>query len=553
MASTPVAAQGGLGQVRRSCCFFHHDNRSSPRVCGSSSSVHSPSSHSCVQRVQPETHPCLLAGLDQSWGGPSGSGAPAQVLFPSLCGCQGCGRCPANNRSVSSQPVSGSSIFQDGDCLKDSPEHSGPSLGVQVGPEGRLFSRPCELAFPEVPGLCGRRADLCISVPSVRSVGRSLGLHKGDTAYKEPSSQVDVPGSLVFGRFSALGQDPRAAKQGLNLCPQPVQKSGLHHQRKEVFHHSFSGSGVLGGPLPVGLARADPSSGEGPQSGDTLRGNVSEFSRLKASTGGTLRASQLCSFSGSSGEATSSASLGVDELPHVSRFTGSSGSSGGLLCRGSQDMAGHLLPESKGSNGNPSSFPSAHDRCFTAGLGGSPPSSEGLRGVATRSSGAFNQLAGTTGNISFPRSFSLFPPREASPDYVRQYDSSGLHQESGYPEVGSSVRAFKEASGILPGVLHNSSSQASSGKPECFGRSGISPGSSFHRMVSRPTHLQGSLGQVWPFRMRFVRQQVQPTDERICLPLSGSSGSGVQCPVSSVGSVEVIFICFLQFPCFTKW
>ena len=147
-------------------------------------------------------------------------------------------------------------------------------LWVQVGPEGRLFSRPCELAFPEVPGLCGRRADLCISVPSVRSVGRSLGLHKGDTAYKEPSSQVDVPGSLVFGRFSALGQDPRAAKQGLNLCPQPVQKSGLHHQRKEVFHHSFSGSGVLGGPLPVGLARADPSSGEGPQSGDTLRGNV---------------------------------------------------------------------------------------------------------------------------------------------------------------------------------------------------------------------------------------------------------------------------------------
>ena len=171
------------------------------------------------------------------------------------------------------------------------------------------------------------------------------------------------------------------------------------------------------------------------------------------------------------------------------------------------------------------------------GWGGGFTSPQGLGGLASGVPILFHEPAGNAGYFSFPGAFSLHSPREPSSDYVRQYDSSFVHQEPGNTEVTSPVRDLKETSGILRGILHNSSPQAPSREVECVGRPGVPSGSNFYRMVSRPGDLQGDLEQAWAFCLRSVCQQIQHTVREFLVSLSRSSGSGHQRPFDFMGPV----------------
>ena len=526
-----------MGGSRGQGSHFYNDYGSRARVRCSSSNVISPPSVCCFQRVQPEANKTVFARLDSEGSCEGNSQTSAALLFSSFRCCKGRGQSASYNRFVHSEQISGRPIIQDGNSIKNSFEHSRAPVGVQDRSQGRLFSRPSKLAISAVSGFHDGRSDICFSVSPVRSCSSSVGLHKDYQTCEGFPTQGGSQDLLLSGRLPSLGRVSRGVKQDLSFSSGSLQKTRFFNKQREVNNDSKSESRVFRGTFPSKVSAASSASGESCKGVSSVQGDVSEVSRLQETIRESTRGPELCLVPGPSGEVALITTDSLDEQEHIHRDKRQVSGYRSNLQGGPGDLAEREVSEYPSSYVCSDSISSANDRRFESRLGGGFTSLQGLGGLASGVPFLLNEPAGNASYFSFPGAFLLHSPREPSSDYVRQYDSSFVHQEPGNTEVTSPVRDLKESSGILRGILHNSSPQAPSREVECVGRPGVPSGSNFYRMVSRPGDLQGDLEQAWAFCLRSVCQQIQHTVREFPVSLSRSSGPGHQRPFDFMGPV----------------
>ena len=436
--------------------------------------------------------------------------------------------------------ISVSSVIQDGDGTQDCPKYLECQMGLQDRPQGRLFPCPDCMGISEVFCVCNRREDVCVSVHAIRPSSSALGVFEGDQTAKGLPSHTEDDCPLFLGRFPAFSRHTGETQTSDLNGSEYVQEVGSQSELEEVFNFSSSGSGISGSSFQTRYSSTSSSGGESSEdcSSDSSDGYDSESNEERS--GRAVGSPELCFFPGSVGEATSSASANMDELPDGSRDEGLSGGSSVPVSIRLALLDKQELASLAGFHEDPSSHTPADDRCIRTRVGGSVPSSQSVGTVAPGAAGGVNQLVRASSDFSFSGLFQGGIERQSSATFNGQHDSSLLYNEAGNAQIPDFDGFDDENTRDVLARRYNSSSKAPARLPEHFSGYGVQIGSNIVGMGSRLGDMEVRMGEADAAEGRacgLVRQQVQQEIEQVRLSFPGPSSPGYQCPFGSVGPV----------------
>ena len=541
MAGQACQAQGRVGGLRRYLGNKDCNSRSRARVsflpshgfC--SSSTPSAKSLSAVYH-QKEGLTTNRPGYCE--GNPDSS---ASVLFSPFLGSKR-NRSQTNYRSVRVKQAIEDPNIQDGKGCRDRSKHFGTNVGRHNRHRGCLLAGSGELAVPYFSGfqsgvISRRMENLCLPVPSVRSIISPLGLHKSNEAYKGISSHESVQSSRLPRRLPVPFKLPGGLEENDSICSQPLCSPGPQDQLQEISIDPVSEGNIFGSDVSSRFLSTLPSRGEGAEHFSNVPQNRQLDSQISTPVRESHRITKLRLGPYSARSPKTKASHLMDELSYISRTERQASPSG----RGLQGNGVHLdrpgVPENSGSYESSKAFIPAYDGCVSFGLVRNPHSSSDSRNLAPRVQGKVNQLAGAEGHFSFYSGISSNLGRTMCSDNVRQHYSHRLHSSPGVSFVQRPNDAVNRASGILPFSQDLAHSQTSCRKIECSCRSRLSTSSSSIGVEPRSQVIQMADEPGRKLPGRSVRNQVEQKDPEVCVAMSRSRGSGDQCPVYQLEQV----------------
>ena len=528
-----------MGSPGRQSGFEHYDRRFQVEVQKTSrTSLGSSSKPHHVRGSHSETRN-LCSGLVREGSDKGNKGKNSTSLFSSLYKGKEEWETTSSSRPVSSQLASGSSHIQNGDCGGNIQKHHGSFVGLLRGHRRRLFPRSHSLGISQIPSLQTKGKNLRLSVPSVRAVSGSMGLFKSHQAHKTSSSQ---PSDLYFqllGRLSHFLHFSGEVAGGLQNCRGTTSKFGLQDKLGKVQSDSFSVTRISRCSLGSSKAQIISSTGQNHTHQRAMSGNEPEGGDYQERVREPDGPNEFCLGIHSSGTTSFTSASDVDEPSHSSMHQGRTCSSGQGVQGVASDLEFSEISESSSSNEDSMAFPRLDDRCVSGRMvrGSSPSESVGfmVRGCET----PFNELEGAKGDSTGSGRISVLIEGQDCATSIGQHNSNSLPETSRVGKActsscpdGRDTVVLQEledlpSSSSSEGCLKRARRPRFSSAPHCYG---VDSGqANIHLAEQICSSIPGG----------FVRNEGKHTTSSVCVPLSRSSGSGVQCFQHEVGQLDI--------------
>ena len=454
------------------------------------------------------------------------------VVFPSFYRPERRVQMEANNRSLKIEQKDKEEKLQNGRPKDSVQPGTTRSLGGQARPQGRLL--PCSSSTGNVEVLCvchkDKRLpkDILLQGPTLWPHNSPLGLHKSDKAYQSGAEGIGYTDNLLLGRLSYPGKIQTGSFRSYKYsdrCPSEVR---LPHKLGEVIDRTPKGSRVLRREFRFDEPNLLSSSGESKESSGN-RCKISEgLSSLKTGTRENSRFSELCRSVPESRKAVSEANPSLDREVHFGLEQRPTRCSerrvkGKFYSLGRSRLSNVSNPHEKGSLQLISD-----DRCIRGCVGRNPSGPSSEVPLAKGMDSKFHKLEGTESYTPLLSSISRKTEGSGSQGAVRQYDSSGMSEETRFLSVQGTLDSVQRPVTVCRGPGDHPGTSSSGGALKCAGRSSIEEQVDFHRVEARSPVLREMLFSPRSSSGRLVRndREHQTASIRVTLPRSESRGLG---------------------------
>ena len=445
----------------------------------------------------------------------------------------------SSHRPVASQHSSGRSNFQNGNCGGNFQKHHGSFMGLFSRHRRRILPCSNELGVPQVPSLQTTRENVRLPIPPLRVIPSSMGILKGDQAYKTPPSHPSNLYFQLFGRLSHFLPFSGETAGSLKNCGGSSTKLGLQNQLGEVKPYSLSVDRISRGNLGSSQARAFSSTRQDHTHQVSMHGVQSEVGINQKRVGEFDRSDELRFNIHQIGEASPSTNSHVDESTYSSMLQGCSCSSE----RGFKGVASLLdvsgISESTSSDAGSQTISRPDDRRVSGRMVRDSSTSEGIRHMVAECDSPIYELERAEGGSTSSCRVSVCVEGEIGATVVGQHNSNSLPKKSGFGKTSTPSFPDNRNSVILQELENLSSSSSSKGCPKRSGGPRFSPTSYCHGMV--PGQADVFLGEFSSSSIpsRSIRHKGEHPASSVCVPLPGPPGSGFQRIQLEVGRLDV--------------
>ena len=371
-------------------------------------------------------------------GGDSGSLRFGEgVLFDPFLSTQVGRSDEASHQPQIPQFLGASTALQDGGDSYATRDCSARRLVGQTGSEGCVLHSPDRSGTSKVPSFCGGPSPISIYVSPVRSVLRSLGIHQGSkTGCCSPKRFRSSPYCL-YRRYAGDRKIPSRNSGSRGGVDRSIRRSGVHNQQGEVRVDSISTDRVSGSS--GGYFHHVPEPPRSQNQGDSGRSySASSTEQHQCSKGSSVyRETECCSPGGVPSTSVLSTPTerpaggpgqGQSEL-RILAPTLSGVSRGNSVVAGAPDsLEWSNLAETSSAVGD-------SVRCLPDRVGGCLQGSSDRGSMVSRGTEDAHQLLGTDCSHASSASFCQGSLRSVNSVAVRQSNSCGLHQPSGWHSI----------------------------------------------------------------------------------------------------------------------
>ena len=528
-----------MGFLRGSCGQQDYDRRS-PIGVPLSAPTFGFSNAFCVPEGYPTpSYPGFCSDPSSLEHYPEGLPGRTSVLFETFCRPEERWPKPSYYRPLHSEHLFDHPQVQDGTDINHCSLYSYTNVGDHFGPYKRLLSCANPLASPSLPGFCGRRDSLCLSVSPVRALHRPLGFQPNNEADKIPPSSSFIPVSHISGRLFSPGLEQRRSSPETGLCAPVSGEFRYPGESEEVEPGSLSDGRIPWGGLPSGHTTVVSSPRQGSEDSVTLPGNISLSPQVSTSARVPGRRAELCQCISSPWSPSSKANYHMDESQHQCSFKGSSSSCGRISQEMSRGVDAASVPKCGCPYGSSSAVSDSNDRCLPVRVGWGLDTPFSFRNLASFFPRLLHQLPGTSGDLPVSPTFLPSHPWSVCAAFIRQFVSHCMHLQSGFPPFSSSHESVIRSSGVLLQPLHHTRVEAPQWSFECSCRPGVSLGTCFHRVESGSQILPLDLLSGRRVTSGLVRHEGESPPSCLCVAMSRPGGCGHQCPLHPVGQVDL--------------
>ena len=166
-------------------------------------------------------------------------------------------------------------------------------------------------------------------------------------------------------------------------------------------------------------------------------------------------------------------------------------------------------------------------------------SATGLRSSQRRMepgrTGQTHQRAGVVGGHESTAGMAYGLNRQVCADSLRQFNSSGIPQQTGRNKIPVPVSVGHRSLGICADVCHRPTGPSYPGETECPSRRTVKAANLRHRMDPGTSSVSVAIDEIPPHDVRSLRHTTQQSAAEIHLTVSRPDGTSSRCPISCMG------------------
>ena len=392
-------------------------------------------------------------------GGDSGSLCFGEgVLFDPFLSTQVGRSDEASHQPQIPQFLDASTALQDGGDSYATRDCSAGRLVGQTGSEGCVLHSPDRSGTSKVPSFCCGPSPISFYVSPVRSVLRSLGIHQfSKTGCCSPKRFRSSPYCL-YRRYAGDRKIPSRNSGSRGGVDRSIRRSGVHNQQGEIRVDSISTDRVSG--FSGGYFHHVPEPSRSQNKDDSGRSySASSTEQYQCSKGGSVyRETEYCSPGGVPSTSVLSTPTerpaggpghGQSELRILAPTLSGVSRGNSVVAVAPDSLEWSNLAETSSAVGD-------SVRCLPDRVGGCLQGSLGRGSMVSRGTEDAHQLLGTDCSHASSASFCQGSLRSVNSVAVRQSNSCGLHQPTGWHSipasgtVGESSVALGSSAGHYP-------------------------------------------------------------------------------------------------------
>ena len=444
-----------------------------------------------------------------------------------------------NNRLVRFKPTSLHTKVQDGDCSGNSEHDHRGSLGMFGRYKGRIFPCTNQLGLSQVFGVQGKKQSVCVSVPSLRSVSGSLGLHEGHQASETKTSFSVDHYFQLYRRFYSFCEFTGRAEESSRSCNKIVTGSGVYHKLGKIELGSFPRSRIFRRRLESTGSDSVRSRGQEGKYRGLLRQGVEGKLVDEERDGKSGGEVELRIGLHSTREVTSAPYSDLDESAFFGILQGRPGPSGLSIQRSSTSVDGSGVPGAGCSGEAGSSESDLDDGCVARWLVRGSASSQGSGFLGSGSKASLHELEGDDGSVPVVAAFQVSVGGEEHQATLGQHDNSLLSEETGFCQGAESTFPSYGDFGILQGEQHHSPSSSYKGCDERPGGPGVQVPTGRGRMVVGQTNVCVDCNGDARVASRSVCDTGKRSTSKVRISMSGPKSCGLRRVSSRLEQMEM--------------
>ena len=529
VSSTNFHPQSTVGKSGRCCGHKHHDGRFSVGLLdGAGSKSGTPSSCYHERRSHRSSHDFhpQMAG---NWSCKRSEDKDSSVVLPSFYQTQEERQLTSSDRLIRVESFAENPHFQNGNSGSNFQSNFRHPMGLFSRHRRCILSCPYELGLSQVSSLQTERSDICIPVPSVRTVPSSLGFLQDSQTHQTATPFSSDLHLLIPRRLHNLCNVSNSSSRGVKVSSESTPITGFQNKLEEIQLDTISGGRVSGRHVEPQNVSTFSSSGQTNENLTEVSGVSEKGFSISERTGELDRRVELRRILHRLGASSSDSHYDVGQSKHVHSFKGHSNSSGQRFKVPTSDLVKSSIPKPSCSDASCQTINFPDDGCLPGGLVWHPSPTQDSGEMGSLCTISIHELERAEGSPSSLNGVPKATGGESCPTSLGQYYDSGVSQTSRISEAQTPTHTDIRDSTILQEMGHQSTSCSSEGCSERPGRPGISPTPNCHGMVSGPDNLHmadvtGSKSSGGSFC-----DEGEYSTTPVHIPLPGSSSGGVRC------------------------